>query len=361
MANTSTEGTAAIDASGTEIFYNDSGAVPNSTDYTTLIFVHGSGFCSKSFTNGFPYAARSNIRLVLINRRHYPGSSRYTDKEIESLAAGEQGALELIAKDMAGFIRWFIENKNIPKASADFSKGGIAVLGWSMGAATTLAPFAWPDAVGKETLSIMEPYVRRLILWEPPHLTWGTLDEQPSEGYNPFTDPDNKTPDDIVQNFGLWVTSYYAHPNLALREPSDKCMAWSYKRGTPGAPPPTVIKLIDPATGAPMEGYFDAEALGRTEMPMYVPMQAVLKKQTAKALYAAEKDRVLPKVDIAWLTGTQTNWYCMWGFFEGERKALDPSVPTRDNKFVWLEGANHLWNIDEPAKFWKGIEEAVFV
>lgn len=177
---------------------------------------------------------------------------------------------------------------------------------------------------------------------EPPHLTWGTLDEQPAEGYNPFIDPDNTTPDELVQNFGLWVTSYYEHPNLALREPSDKCMAWSYKRGTPGARPPTVLKLIDPGTGAPMEGYLDAEALERTEMPMYVPMQSALKRQTTKALYAAEKDRVLPNVDIAWLTGTQTNWYCIWGFIQGERKVLDPSVPTRDNKFVWLEGANHL-------------------
>lgn len=36
--------TAPVDKNGTELFFEDSGAVPDSTNYTTLVIYHGSAF-----------------------------------------------------------------------------------------------------------------------------------------------------------------------------------------------------------------------------------------------------------------------------------------------------------------------------
>lgn len=40
--------TAPVDDNGIQLFYTDSGPVPGSTDYTTLVIFHGSAFNSSA-------------------------------------------------------------------------------------------------------------------------------------------------------------------------------------------------------------------------------------------------------------------------------------------------------------------------
>jgi hypothetical protein len=44
---------APVDNKGTELFYTDSGPVPGSTDYTTLVIYHGSAFTGREFGDFF--------------------------------------------------------------------------------------------------------------------------------------------------------------------------------------------------------------------------------------------------------------------------------------------------------------------
>jgi len=158
-------GKAIVDDSGAELFFVDSGAVPNSRNYTTVILVHGSGVNGRTLYHLVPYAAASNIRLIIPNRRDYAGSTPYTDQELEALKNGQDSAMENIAKEMARLCRWFIEMQSLPKISSDRKNGGIVLMGWSLGNATTISLFGWPDAIGKEALGLLEGYIRKLVVW----------------------------------------------------------------------------------------------------------------------------------------------------------------------------------------------------
>ncbi|KZP26746.1 hypothetical protein FIBSPDRAFT_731663 [Athelia psychrophila] len=207
--------TAPVDNNGTVLFYTDSGPVDGSDDYTTLVIYHGLAFTGHTFHKLLPLGAKDNIRLVIVNRRDYPGSTPYTDDNLADLNAGKAVFMERLAAEVAHLLVWFSETHDIPKISADGKKGGFAVMGWSAGAATPLSTFAYPEVVGKEAYAKLEPYYRRLIIYDAPSLPFGY--DHPPEGYSPFTDPDFPTPEAIFNNFSNWVSGYYEHPNLASR------------------------------------------------------------------------------------------------------------------------------------------------
>ncbi|KAG6886754.1 hypothetical protein C0995_005196, partial [Termitomyces sp. Mi166 len=73
---------------GINIYFTDSGSPPSSTDYTTLIILHGSAFNGEGFEKMHAFAHGFNLRTVIWNRREYPGSTKYTDVEIDDLHNG---------------------------------------------------------------------------------------------------------------------------------------------------------------------------------------------------------------------------------------------------------------------------------
>lgn len=174
---------APVDNKGTEIFYTDSGPVPGSTDYTTLVIYHGSAFTGREFRSSFdasttsfisdldtfhkllPFGAKDNIRLVIVNRREYAGSTKYTDDDLKDLNEGKVSFMEILAAEVAHLLVWFVETHNIPKASVDHKSGGLSIMGWSMGNTTSMSVFGYPEAVGQEAYVKLEPYLRQFILY----------------------------------------------------------------------------------------------------------------------------------------------------------------------------------------------------
>ena len=49
---------------------------------------------TETFKRIIPLAGRHNVRLVIVNRRDYPGSSPYTDEEINSVKSATAEAIE---------------------------------------------------------------------------------------------------------------------------------------------------------------------------------------------------------------------------------------------------------------------------
>ena len=102
--------TAPVDNYGTVLYFEDSGPPPGSTDYVTLVLVHGTCFHSGSYkfirvpqfgiglTTAvtavykpmIPFAAQHNLRLVLLNMRGYPGSTPYSTEELLSSLEGNK-------------------------------------------------------------------------------------------------------------------------------------------------------------------------------------------------------------------------------------------------------------------------------
>ena len=126
--------------------------------------------CSKltRFLDGFErlheHAHSLNLRTILWNRRDYPGSTRYTDAELEDLAEGRKVFMDKVGQQLADFIVQFIEKEKIPQATSDFKAGGVAVMGWSMGTASVITLFSDSQLVSPEVYGVLEKYVRDLIL-----------------------------------------------------------------------------------------------------------------------------------------------------------------------------------------------------
>lgn len=120
-----------------------------------------------------PYAAAHNIRLVLLNRRGYPGSTPVSSEELAALEgsiSAQQAALKTRGAEIAEFLRWFIETEAIPPIRAVPGSGalvgGLSLLSWSGGNGTTLAMFAWhADKLPATTNKLFNKYLRSFIIY----------------------------------------------------------------------------------------------------------------------------------------------------------------------------------------------------
>ncbi|KAG5351086.1 hypothetical protein C0989_008023 [Termitomyces sp. Mn162] len=88
-------------------------------------------------------------------------------------------------------------------------------MGWSMGTATAMPLFSDPSLISSELYVLLEQYVKDLILDDPPHLSFGIVLPPDEKTYNPWTDKECKTPEELYQNFGFWVSSYWTHPDVS--------------------------------------------------------------------------------------------------------------------------------------------------
>lgn len=266
---------APVDESGTQYYYVDTGAPSNSPNYTTLVLIHGASFQScKSppmslakypfidatdtcsfvaiFERLFPFSAEHNMRLVAVNMRDYRGSTPYSPEDLADLWStdAEKQAKTLRGRglEMATFLLWFIRKENIPpllqeKMRGSFSGGGISVLGWSWGCKIALSCFARAHDLEPDDRHLLGNHLRGLILFGEHHLTvprsffysncvlldpsprvFGARKETPQELYNPFSDT-SMSPEQLMNFFPGWVSSYYAHSPQALGTLCDQSRA----------------------------------------------------------------------------------------------------------------------------------------
>lgn len=110
-------------------------------------------------------AHRLNLRTVIPNRRGYPGSTPYTDGELEDISERPEVFMERIGREVGEFLVHFIEEEDIPEATSDYKHGGIAVMGWSMGSTSAMVLFSDAKLVSPESYARLERYVKDLVLY----------------------------------------------------------------------------------------------------------------------------------------------------------------------------------------------------
>lgn len=180
-----------VDDQNHYLHYEDTG-VPGSsskTPYTTFIVVHGTSFHSgesnayprlyrdrrsTSITIGvfkrlLPLAPQHNIRLVLLNRRDYPGSSPYTEEELDGVKAGSEAAQTAFgiarAMEFATFIQKFVAQNDVPRMTKYGKDGGVVMMSWSSGTMYALPLLAYADAIPDTIREALEPHFRRYIIF----------------------------------------------------------------------------------------------------------------------------------------------------------------------------------------------------
>lgn len=112
-----------------------------------------------------PLCSADNVRLVLINRRLYAGSSAYSPAELKDLVHGRKVFMERLGAQVGKFLLWFVEDQALPSVSVDGKTGGLVLMGWSMGCTLVLAFLGHPEAIQNSTYTELETYLRKVVLF----------------------------------------------------------------------------------------------------------------------------------------------------------------------------------------------------
>ncbi|KZT20476.1 hypothetical protein NEOLEDRAFT_1039328, partial [Neolentinus lepideus HHB14362 ss-1] len=193
-----------------ELSFTDTGPVTGSDTYTTVVILHGCGFPAVCFQRLLPYAKQDDVRLVAVNRRPYGGSTKYNEAELEELRTGQISFLHRTASELANFLLWFVDTNHIPPVSTSGRQGGICVLGWSLGNSSVMTLLAYPEIIRPEMSAKLERYLRKILLYDPPHCVFGY--DKPKGSYDPFEDPAfANDPAATFKHLCLWATAYYDH------------------------------------------------------------------------------------------------------------------------------------------------------
>ncbi|THU95907.1 hypothetical protein K435DRAFT_112270, partial [Dendrothele bispora CBS 962.96] len=333
----------------------DSGAPPDSKDYTTLIIFHGGVFDRTSFEKLPQYAHSFNLRTVVVNRRGYPGSTPYTESEMEDLNQGKKVHLEKLGSLIGSFVERFIEENEktgagIPKISGEGKSGGVAIMGWSIGAVSAMSMFADPALISPKSYSLLQKYVKDLVFYDPPAHAFGY--PYLSDMYYPWRDKDITTPDQFSSGFLSWVSSYYQHPN-------------------PNGPSAT---LLDNSKSTAQQTSFSSEELERfchkpslpQEFAIFGPIQSAINSMSKEVLLNADlAASFFPNVKMTFLMCTRSPWLCPWGAIETRRHYVEAymKLPShqklRELEFVPVDGANHMVHWDDPEQFLDAVLEGI--
>ncbi len=113
-------------------------------------------------------AASKGVRFVALNRRHFPGTTPLSSEELVITQTGgtddsqREALVEARAHEIALFIDVFIQKFNLPSIS---SGGGVALLGWSLGATFALIVISSVDTLPEDVRRRLNDYMRSLILY----------------------------------------------------------------------------------------------------------------------------------------------------------------------------------------------------
>ncbi|KAI0668283.1 hypothetical protein C8Q78DRAFT_1071552 [Trametes maxima] len=389
-------------ASGLHILH-DSGVPNESADYTTLVILHGYAWQSGIFSRLPPLANQYNTRVVLINRRDYPGARPYTEEEraqlhwpsdraesaagadeTEVAAANVDAWMTARGREVHDLLCELVEKERIPVAAGEPAKGtgGIVVAGWSFGTIWMTALLASiPSPTDNESTVDLSKYVRRVVFFDPPFIALGYA-PPPNPGYHPLlSSPTNDTPPSSrPAAFARWVGGYYAHGPTAATLHCRPPLAHPY-------PPPT-LDTLTPAERAStlcaapgvlgvgsdallLETGLRVRAFERLKVRALFPWgrgrrrsrglrrgRRALRKLTRTAGVRAATAREDAQIPIPWpdvevrhVSCEHSVWdipWCLWSLKAELERANAKKEQVRAVRLVHVRGGNHFVHWDNP-------------
>ncbi|KAK6967072.1 hypothetical protein R3P38DRAFT_3509040 [Favolaschia claudopus] len=224
-------------------------------------------------------------------------------------------------------------------------------MGWSFGAAYPIALLAQSTAVPTELHQTIEPYLRAVVVNEPPIEALGLAPPPLPNLYNAFTDPEYPAFEAKFENFQNWISSYSRHPDLTLDDPSGLYV------GKPSSESCSQSSTFGRWSAGEKARYCEAAAPMRADLPVTAPaMQAHLNAQFKAAFFKFSSDLVsseshFPLTPILYVCGTETAYPMLWAYktasamYAAARKREDAVRPTT---FQLVDGGNHFMHYDMP-------------
>ncbi len=122
-----------------------------------------------TFQKLLPLAAQHKLRIVLLNRREYPGSKLLSEDEVGQFDSPDDRKHEEFfgarAQELTEFLATFAVKENLPKACADRAAGGVAVMGWSAGNAYSMCLLSHASAIKDTSRAQLEPFLRSVVIF----------------------------------------------------------------------------------------------------------------------------------------------------------------------------------------------------
>ncbi|CDO70848.1 hypothetical protein BN946_scf184801.g41 [Trametes cinnabarina] len=216
--------TGPVDDEGTALYYEDSGAPAESTDYVTVVLIHGTCFHSAVYRPMVPFAAEHNLRFVLLNLRGYPGSTEYSPFDLDMLRGPsremQEQAMAERGLELAEFLRWYIETANIPQVlqtPGGLQTGGISVLSWSGGNWHTVSMFANAGKVAEDTHEQVSIFALDVSAYYPPYEILDSIDPPPT--FDPPRRPLHAIGGEVDPKYAPTVTKMTAETLRDLTHP----------------------------------------------------------------------------------------------------------------------------------------------
>ncbi|KAF9022454.1 hypothetical protein BDZ89DRAFT_956554 [Hymenopellis radicata] len=328
-------------STGVELAFIDSGPPPSRDVYTTIIAVHGMIFTNRVFQKVMDIAPSKGVRFVALNRRPFPGSTPFTPEELNVTLTGGTGdadrdiQIEARGHEIATFAAEFIRKFKLPPLSHNGTQGGVALLGWSVGAAYPLAAIGSSPTLPKDVKQLLGSYIRSLITYEPAGLVVGL--GAPSQQWTPLADttmPANMR----LPAFGQWVTAYFNHQDIVQRD-LDK-LSWILSSPS----------LVPTLYNIPIDELDDMMRLGddaATDLPFLIAFQNQLLTSYRKAFFDADIAKAFPHMKRSFLVGSKTAAFGFAGMWavQNDAKVNGGSVPIT---YKVIEGTNHFAHWDVP-------------
>ncbi|KAJ7066896.1 Alpha/Beta hydrolase protein [Mycena belliarum] len=334
--------------SGVEFFYTDSGNAIVGDNYTTFVIIHGHTFHSGTFKRLIPHAAANSLRIISVNRRCYPGSSSFSAEELSGFNQGTEveraTLLEQQGVDLALLLDGLIVELSIPQS------GGIALIGWSMGAIFMLSLIASVSALPVPTKDRLSSFVRTVVLLQTPSLALGL---PPPPGWLiPHTDP-TIAPEARGAAFAKWVSSYFIHGDLSTRKLENLTYDNTDPRRLSTIEALTPEDLMDIADFSPGEKYDNIVGLSPFERPVF--------EQTRKALFDLAVRRAWSGAKFWNVYGSAEPWniiHAAW-FLEDQSRAAD--APEVAIHFKIIDGINHFLVWEDPERAIQELKDCLSV
>ncbi|KAI0826820.1 alpha/beta-hydrolase [Trametes gibbosa] len=361
--------TAPVDDRGTVLYYEDSGAPDGSSDYVTVVLIHGTCFHSAVYRPLIPFAAERNLRLVLLNIRDYPGSTPYSAEDFADLRGAsreaQERAMQTRGVEIAAFVRYFVESqstppvKNVPGTDAR-AGGGVSILSWSGGNCPAVATFAHADKLDEETRQLLDDHLRSFIMFDPSVTVVG----QPRPPGLIALNRNPSAPDEVqAAEFALAVSSYF--PPFTLPDSVDPPPAYDPPRralhlGPDHPVDPRYMPTSSKMAPDVLRSLTYAAVWEESQHLIWALGYDVFRQNLARALYdcrirvggggAVEKVWPALRVHLVWCDMSIGD--CLWASAVIHAQYPDANPEhRRPVEFHRLENANHFVHWEEPERF----------
>ncbi|EIM81546.1 alpha/beta-hydrolase [Stereum hirsutum FP-91666 SS1] len=352
---------------------HDTGAPDGRNDYKTLVILHGLAWSREIFARLLPMAPQFNARIILVNRRDYPGSTPLDDSDRKNLSSFNSSTAEAAqnirsymrdrARDVYDFLCELVAAECIPGVS---DGGGIIMAAWSFGGSLITALLAYlktfevPDVVLGE-------YIRRFILLDPHYHILG-FPRCPGL-FSPIEDP-SLSPSEGLAKFPEWVSGFYSH-TLSPSFPISAVESSTWNAISLAKPPPTFLTLspqdvevtvcAEPALPEGSDGVlFEAgQRLGLFEEMRKNVFSAVAEVELGSCSRALDSVREKAKgwwmdVEIRVIWCDHSPFSMPWGIQELYKYLEDAKAAgiAREGEvnIVRMRGANHFPHWEDPER-----------